>query len=152
MVGFGSAEFGCEWTECFGLDGAVGFVDDDELPRLEGGVVAEVVVPPFRGVLGGDPEIVGQDLGGDRGGGETDDGTGLVFGCPGAAQRVYGGGLARPRGAGQDVEHTPGCGDAGQGVGLAVAEYPPIRVRSTGGLLDCRQRHRWPGEVVGVLQ
>ena len=46
--------------------GEGGFVDDDELTRLEGGAVEEVVLPPLRRVLGRDPEIVGEDLGGDR--------------------------------------------------------------------------------------
>ena len=40
--------------------GEGGFVDDDELPWLEGGAVEKVVVLPFRGVFGGDPEIVAQ--------------------------------------------------------------------------------------------
>ncbi len=75
-----------------------------------------------------------------------------MFGFPGATQRAHGGGLARRHGADQDVEHATGCGDAGHGIGLVVAEYRPIRVRFAGGLLDCLQRHRWSGEVIGALQ
>lgn len=40
--------------------GEGGFVDDDELPWLEGGAVEKVVVLSFRGVFGDDPEIVAQ--------------------------------------------------------------------------------------------
>ncbi|MPM81900.1 hypothetical protein SDC9_128957 [bioreactor metagenome] len=39
-----------------------GFVDDDELPRLEGGAVQEMVLPPLRGVLGRDAEVIGEHL------------------------------------------------------------------------------------------
>jgi hypothetical protein len=46
--------------------GQGGFVDDDELARLERGAVDEVVLPPLRRVLRRDPEIVGEDLRGDR--------------------------------------------------------------------------------------
>ena len=34
--------------------------------HLEGGAVDEVVLPPLRGVLTRDPEIIGEDLCGDR--------------------------------------------------------------------------------------
>ena len=48
------------------LAGQGGFVNDDQLPGGEGVPFGEVVLPPHRGVLGGDPEIVGEDLSGNR--------------------------------------------------------------------------------------
>ena len=53
--------------------GERGFIHDHELTLTERRAGVLVVLPPLRGVLRPDTEIVGEDLRGDRGRCETDD-------------------------------------------------------------------------------
>ena len=72
VVGFGSAEFGCERAECVGLDGAVGLVGGEPGGAEEGGPAV---------VLGGcgDGFVFGGELRG-RGSLVVSGGDGLVGG------------------------------------------------------------------------
>ena len=127
-------------------------VDDDELPCLERGALHEVVLPPLRRVLRDDPQIVGEDLRGDRGRCEADDGTGAVFLLPCAAERVHGGGLACAGGADQHIKSAARDGDRREGCGLILAEHPAPWVGAAGDLLDRLQPHHRPGESVGAAK
>src|SRR5690606_37344254 len=105
-----------------------------------------------RRVLGGDPEVVGKNLGRHRRGGEADDGTLAVLTLPRSTQRVHGRGLPGAGRADQHVENATGDGDLYERVGLVVTEHPPVSIRLRGDLLDRRHRDGRSGRGAGAVE
>ena len=83
--------------------------------------IAPAFGEPFGGVLGVDAELVGEDLGRRRGGGEAEYRAGAVLGFPGGAKAGHGGGLPGAGGTDQHVEPAARGGDLLDGEGLVVA-------------------------------
>ena len=131
--------------------GEGGFVHDDELASAERVSVDEVVLPPLRGVLGRDSQIIGEDLRRDRGRREPDHAAGAMLVLPRPPQRGHGRSLPRPSRANEDIDDAPGHGDLRQRGSLVVAESVSLSVRARGDPLDHRERHGRPGGRAGAV-
>ena len=98
--------------------------------------VAGVLDQPFRGVLGRDPDLVGEHLGGGGGRGQTDDRPGAVLVFPGGAEAGHGGRLPGPGRTDQHVDDPPRRDD--------LLDREPLLTRTAAG----RAAHRGVGETV----
>jgi hypothetical protein len=132
--------------------GEGGFVDDDQLTLPEGGAGALMGVPPFRGVLRRDAEVVREDLCCDRRRGKTDNAAAAVLTLPRSAKCTHGGRLPGSSGADQHIDYSPRHGHRRERCGLILAKHSSLAIRAGGHLLNDVDGHGRRGGGAGALE
>ena len=132
--------------------GEGGFVDDDELPGLEGRAGVLVGGPPLRRVLRLNAQIVGQHLRRHRRRCQPHHRPGTMLGFPRPAQGVHRGRLPGPRRPHQHIHHPARHRDRRQSSCLVGTEHPPLGVRLARDGLDDSEVDARAGGGAGPLQ
>ena len=132
--------------------GEGGFVDDDELPGLEGGAGVLVGGPPLRRVLRGDPQILGQHLRRHRRRRQPHHRPSTMRGLPCPAQGVHRGRLPGSRRPHQHIHHPARDGNRRQSCRLVGTEHPPLGIGLARDGLDGGEVDARAGGGAGPLQ